>query len=150
MTTSHRVAGVIAAITAVLGVAATIAARMPSEAPPTPEEKAEADRLESEQRARAAEQAAKQELARAVASIERRLALVNTRARRFSIAGWVSIALPFLGWGIAALIWATTLAPLIVITAAPIAVGVGLHITAAVISRKGRKRLNEELAQLQR
>lgn len=72
-----------------------------------------------------------------IGAIERRQAASDARARRYAIAGWVSIALPFVGWGIAGLILAISLAPLIVITAAPIA-------------RKGRKRLTAELAEIQR
>lgn len=149
MTNTRTIGALAAAAATFIGLVAAVTYK-PSSAVLTPEEKVEADRREQEELRAEAERTAKLQLDQAVAAIERRQALANARARRFSIAGWVSIALPFLGWGIAALVWAFSLAPLIVISVAPIAIGIGFHITAATIARKGRKRLTAELAGLQR
>ena len=148
MTNARTIGALAAAAATLVGLVAATVTNKPI--PLSPEEQRAAERRAAEKQRIEAERVAKEQLEQKIAAIEARQAATDARARRYAIAGWVSIVLPFIGWGIAGLVLAFTLAPLIVITAAPIVIGIGLHIAAAAIARKGRKRFNAELAELQR
>ncbi|SDH56209.1 hypothetical protein [Microbacterium sp. 77mftsu3.1] len=137
---TNRFAGplaIAAAASTVLTLLVGTQARRPEPTPLTPEEKAAEER-------RVADLKREQ----ALNALERSHALVTARARRFSIAGWVSIALPFIGWGVAGLIFAFSIAPLVVLTGIPLVVGVGFHIAAASITRKETKRFAAQVQAL--